>query len=174
MNWSWSQEILSTSTMQKLKTLQMAGTRDPLGKYMCWVSSCQSFLKVALPFILTGGLTINRDVTVHKPILIQANSDPSQFLDQCKSSEKMVPCIGARGLCWSGTIFQMLGLQKVSAHFSQFRVRFVSSLIKVILGQISPISVPYFYRKWPQNPDSIYLNGEFCHTTNYEDHLVLL
>ena len=50
--------------------------------------------------------------------------------DQCKSSEKMLPCMGGRGLYYWGTAMQMLKLQEVSAHFSQFRVGPVSSLVK--------------------------------------------
>ncbi len=48
--------------------------------------------------------------------------------NQCKSSEKMLPCMGGRGLYYSGTAVQMPQLQEVSAHFSQFRVGPVSSL----------------------------------------------
>ena len=48
--------------------------------------------------------------------------------DQCKSSEKPFPWLGGGGRCCSGTAFQMLQLQDISAHFIQFRVQPASSL----------------------------------------------
>ena len=68
--------------------------------------------------------------------------------DQCKSSEKMLPCLGGGGLCCSGTAFQMLRLQDVSAHFSQFPAGPVSSLVclPVLTWPNIRENNPYFYK----------------------------
>ncbi len=64
----------------------------------------------------------------------------------------MFPCLGGRGLCCSGTVFQMLWLQDISPHFSQFCVRPVSSLGK--------------FKHWCDR-----CQKGFSRTSHYEDHM---
>ena len=57
-----------------------------------------------------------------------ANSDPNFVISEI-SVNQLRKCFPTWGLCCSGPVFQMLQLQEVSAHFSQFHVRPVSSLL---------------------------------------------